>query len=142
MSLGRTVLAFAAAPLASSLSLGAALSASSGANPTSWVFGTIMIGLFGLLFTVPATVIGGGSTLLLLKALRRDRLPWFILAGLVVGLVAGLVVLSSGGTPDVHREPGWVLLLLAAFAGSIGGATFGMVRGGPSSSKGASSNVL
>ncbi|HEV2081833.1 MAG TPA: hypothetical protein VGR32_05185 [Brevundimonas sp.] len=137
MSLGRTVLAFAAAPLTSSLALGAALSASSGADAMSWVFGTIMIGLFGLLFTVPATLVGGGSSFLLLKAVGRDSLPWFLLAGAIVGLVSGLIVFSSGGTPDVHREPGWVMLLLAGLAGSAGGAAFGLVRGRPRSGRGA-----
>jgi hypothetical protein len=141
MSLGRTILAFAAAPIASSLSLAAALSASSGADPTSWVFGTLMIGLFGLLFTVPATLVGGGSSCLLLKATRRDSLPWFVLAGSFVGLLSGLIVLSGGGTPDEHREPGWVLLLMTAFAGAVGGAAFGLVRGRPTTD-GEASNVL
>lgn len=129
MSVARTVLAFAAAPFAASFALGAALSATSGADPTSWFFGTLFIGLFGLLFTVPATVIGGASSFFILKAVRRDSLPWFIVAGAIVGLLSGALVLSSGGTPDQHREPAWILLLTSTCAGAIGGAVFGVIRG-------------
>ena len=139
MSLARTVLAFAAAPFASSFALGAALSATSGADPTSWFFGTLFIGLFGLLFTVPATVIGGASSFLILKAVQRDSLPWFVVAGAIVGLLSGALVLSSGGTPDQQREPAWILLLMATSAGAIGAAVFGLVRGS-SQTRGAASS--
>ena len=129
MSVERTVLGFAAAPLASSFTLGAALSASSGADATAVLFGTLVFGLFGLLFTVPATLIGGGASFFFLKAVRRDELPWFVLAGAIVGLLSGALFLSSGGTPDDQREPGWVLLLMTTCAGAVGGGVFGLVRG-------------
>lgn len=129
MSVARTVLAFAAAPLASSLALGAALSAASGVEPAAWFFGTLVFGFFGLLFTVPATMIGGLASFLLLKAVRRDSLSWFVVAGATVGLIAGTLFLSSGGTPDDEREPGWMLVLMTTCAGAVGGAVFGVVRG-------------
>lgn len=141
MSVARTVLAFAGAPFASSLVLGATLSASSGAEPASWLFGTLFLGLFGLLFTVPATVIGGLPSFLILKALRRDTLPWFVITGAIVGLLSGALFLASGGTPDDQREPGWILLLMTMCAGAIGGAVFGFVRG-PSRSGSKASHVL
>ena len=127
--MARTVLAFAAAPFASSFALGAALSASSDADPTAWFFGTLVFGLFGLLFTVPATVVGGLSSFFILKAVRRDGLPWFVVAGAIVGVLSGALFLSSGGTPDIQREPGWVLLLMTTCAGAVGGGVFGLVRG-------------
>ena len=46
MSVERTVLGFAAAPLASSFILGAALSASSGADATAVLFGTLALGFY------------------------------------------------------------------------------------------------
>ncbi|WP_092313024.1 hypothetical protein [Brevundimonas viscosa] len=128
MSVARTIVAFAAAPFASSFALGAALSASSGAEPASWFFGALAYALFGLLFTVPAALIGGLPSFLILKAVRRDSLPWFVAAGAIVGLLAGVLLLSSGGTPDDQREPGWILLLMTAGAGAVGGAVFGLVR--------------
>lgn len=138
---GRTVLAFSAAPIASSFVLAGVLSASSGADPTSWAFGTLAIGLFGLLFTVPATLVGGTSSFFLLKAVGRDSLPWFVGAGALVGLISGALILSTGGTPDDQREPGWILWMMAAFAGAVGGAVFGFVRGG-SKPQGEASHVV
>lgn len=129
MAVVRTLLAFAAAPIASSFALAAALTALSGAEPASWFFGTLVYGFVGLLFTVPATAIGGLPSFLILKAVRRDSLPWLVVAGALVGLVAGALFLSSGGTPDDQREPGWVLLMMAAGAGAAGGGVFGLVRG-------------
>lgn len=138
MPVGRTILAFAAAPFASSFALGAALSASSGADARAVLFGTLAIGLFGLLFTVPATLIGGSASFFFLKAVRRDGLPWFVVAGAIVGLVSGALFLFSGGTPDDQREPGWVLLLMTTCAGAVGGGVFGLVRGpGPQGKEGA-----
>lgn len=128
MSVGRTILAFGGATFASSFALGATLSASLGAEPASWFFGTLVFGLFGLLFTVPATVIGGLPSFLILKAVRRDSLPWFVAAGAIVGLISGALFLSSGGTPDDQREPGWIFLLMSAGAGMVGGAVFGLLR--------------
>ena len=37
------------------------------------------------------------------------------------------LILFGGGTPDDQREPGWTLMLMSAFAGSIGGGVFGIV---------------
>ncbi|MBX9576687.1 MAG: hypothetical protein K2X07_13730 [Caulobacteraceae bacterium] len=141
MSMGRTVLAFSAAPVASSVALGAALSASSGADATSWIFGTLAIGVFGLLFTLPATLVGGTLSFLVLKAIGRDSPPWFVGAGATVGLICGALLLSTGGTPDDQREPVWVLLVTTAFAGTVGGAVFGLVRG-QSRPKNEASHVL
>jgi hypothetical protein len=141
MSSGRTVLAFVAAPFASAFALGAALSALSGADPASWVFGMLAIGLFGLIYTVPATLIGGAPSFLALKAIGRDSPPWFAAAGAIIGLICGALILFGGGTPDDQREPGWTLMLMSAFAGSIGGGVFGLVRG-RSRSYGEASNVF
>ena len=129
MSVARTIVAFAAAPLASGFALGAAFSSSSGAEFASWCFGALAYALFGLLFTVPAALIGGLPSFLILKAVRRDSLPWFVAAGAILGLLSGALLLSSGGTPDDQREPGWILLLMTAGAGAVGGAVFGLVRG-------------
>ncbi|HEV7352260.1 MAG TPA: hypothetical protein VGN74_03925 [Brevundimonas sp.] len=129
MSVARTIVAFAAAPFASGFALGATLSASSGAEPASWFFGALVYAFFGLLFTVPAAVIGGLPSFLILKAFRRDSLPWFVAAGAIVGLLSGGLILASGGTPDEQREPGWILLLMTTGAGAVGGAVFGLVRG-------------
>lgn len=112
MALGRTILAFTAAAFASSFTMGASLSALSGEDPATWLFGTLVFGLFGLIFTVTATFIGGAASFFILKAVRRDSLTWFVLAGTIVGLLSGALFLSSGATPDDQREPGWVLLLM------------------------------
>lgn len=141
MAVGRTVLAFAAAPFAASFALGAALSAGSGADPASWFFGTLVMGLVGLLFTIPATVVGGLPSFFMLRALRRDSLPWIVAAAAIVGLVCGAIFLSSGGTPDDQREPGWILLLMTTGSGALGGAVFSLVRG-PSRSRSKASHVL
>lgn len=129
MSALRTFLAFAAAALTSSFVLGAALSASSGADPQSWIFGTAVFGVAGLLFTLPASLIFGVPLLFVLKALRRDTLVWLVIAGAVAGFLAGALFLSTGATPDEQREPGWMLLTLIVSAGACGGGVFGLVRG-------------
>lgn len=129
MSAARILLAFAAAPFASSLALAAGFTALSGAEPAAWFSGTLFLGLLSLLFTIPATLIGGLPSFLILKAMRRDSLPWFIIAGALIGLLAGALLLSSGGTPDEQREPGWILLLITTVAGAVGGVVFGTVRG-------------
>ena len=131
MAVARTLLAFAAAPLAASLVLGLGLAASAGGPPGDLAAGTLILAFFTLFFTVPAAALGGGPALLLLKRVRLDRLPGFVVAGALVGLAAGGLFLSGDATPDVHREPGWTLLLMTAAAGALGGAVFGLVRGSP-----------
>lgn len=131
MSVARTTFAFVAAPVASSLTLAVFLAASAGGQPGALLAGTMVYGFSSLFFTVPATALAGAPALLLLKLARRDNLPWLMAAGALIGLGAGGLVALGGGTPDIHREPVWILLSMSAIAGAVGGAVFSLVRGRP-----------
>lgn len=136
MSLARTLLAFAAAPLAASfvVALGFARFAE---DPLGFLILLVLTGLVSLTFTLPATAIGGVPAFFILRRLRWDTLAGFTLAGLAVGGLAGVIAFVTGGTPDVEATGSETLPLLTAAAGAAGGAVFALVRGRRSTRPGA-----
>lgn len=128
MSLARTLLAFAAAPLAASLVIAIGF-ARFAEDPLAFVIMLVLTGMVSLVFTLPAAVIGGVPVFLVLRRLRWDTLAGFTVAGLVLGALAGAVALLTGGTPDVEATGAEMLPLLTAAAGAAGGAIFSLVRG-------------
>lgn len=127
-SLARTLLAFVAAPVVTSLLVAALFTAIAMQETGEIGIGLVLYGAIALLFALPAVIVVGAPGYLLLRRAGRDTTLGLVLLGAATGLV-GMGLISWWTSSSVGLAGVLPVIGMAGVAGAVGGWVFALVRG-------------
>ncbi len=127
-SLVRTLLAFIAAPVATSLLVAALFTVVAMQETGEIGIGLVLYGAIALLFALPAVIVVGAPGYLLLRRARGDTTLGLVLLGAATGLI-GMGLISLWTSSAVGVAGVLPVIGMAGVAGAFGGWIFALVRG-------------